>query len=145
MPFFVDTSALFKRYQVEAGTAKINELLENARGDLFISSLTIIEVISNLKRLFEIDHLTTEEHFREQRLFFYHDIENLGVTALDITAEDIIRADELILKRYMKPVDAVQLAVSINNFSDRPTFVSADQKLCDIAKSEGIPIINPAA
>ncbi len=119
--------------------------MENALGDLFISSLTLTEVISNLKRLFEIDHLTNEEHFREQRLFFYHDIENLGVTVLDITAEDITRADELILKRYMKPVDAVQLAVSINNFSDRPTFVSADQKLCDIAKSEGIPVINPAA
>ena len=49
MPFFVDTSALFKRYQVEKGTERVNELLENAHGDAFISSLTVIEVISNLK------------------------------------------------------------------------------------------------
>jgi len=52
-------------------------------------------------------------------------------------------AEGLILKRYMKPVDAIQVAVALNNFSVKPTFVSSDQKLCSIAQQEGLPILNP--
>lgn len=143
MPFFLDTSALFKRYQVEEGTAAICELMESARGELYISSLTIIEIISNLKRLCDIDQLTTAVQFQEQRSFFYHDIDKLEITVLDITATDIIKADELILKQYMKPIDAVQLAVALNGFPEKPSFVSADQRLCDIARSAGCSILNP--
>lgn len=145
MPFFVDTSALFKRYQVEKGTERVNELLENAHGDAFISSLTVIEVISNLKRLYEVDRITTKDQFLQQRLFFYHDIEELNITILDVVTDDIIKAEELILQRYMKPVDAIQLAVALNNFSLKPTFVSSDQRLCAIAQQEGLSVLNPEA
>ena len=82
MPVFIDTSALFKRYQIEQGTEKTNALIENSRQDVYLSSLTIIEVISNLKRLHEIDRLTTEEEFIQQRLFFYNDIEQFGLPSL---------------------------------------------------------------
>jgi predicted nucleic acid-binding protein len=145
MPFFVDTSALFKRYQVEKGTERVNELLENAHGDAFISSLTVIEAISNLKRLYEVDRITTKDQFLQQRLFFYHDIEELNITILDVVTDDIIKAEELILQRYMKPVDAIQLAVALNNFLLKPTFVSSDQKLCAIAQQEGLSVLNPEA
>jgi len=143
MPLFIDTSALFKRYQVEAGTDKVCELLEQAAGDAFISSLTIVEILSNLKRLYEVDHVTTGEQFLEQRLFFYQDREERQVTILDVTTDDIIKAEELILKRYMKPFDAIQLAVALNNFPTKPTFVSSDQRLCSIASQEGLPTLNP--
>jgi predicted nucleic acid-binding protein len=143
MPFFIDTSALFKRYQVEEGTEKICQIIENKDQSVFISSITIIEVISNLKRLFEIDKITTEEQFQFQRSFFYRDIDNFGITVLDITPEDIIRADNLILKKYMKPVDSIQLAIALNLPADNLTFVCADQNLCEIAKAEGLLILNP--
>ena len=143
MSFFIDTSALFKRYQVEAGTDKVCELLEHSAGDVFISSLTIVEVLSNLKRLYEVDHVTTEEQFLEQRLFFYHDLEELQMTILDMTTDDVIKAEELIMKRYMKPVDAIQLAVALNNFPTKPAFVSSDQRLCSIASEEGLSAMNP--
>ena len=145
MPFFIDTSALFKRYQVEKGTEEVSELIENSHEKVYLSSLTIIEVISNLKRLHEVDHLTTEQEFAQQRLFFYHDIEQFEMVILDVTTDDIMKAEELILKRNMKPVDAIQLAVAPNNFSTKPTFVSSDQKLCSIARQEGLPIFNPEA
>ena len=54
-----------------------------------------------------------------------------------------MKAEGLILKRYMKPVDAIQVAVALNNFSVKPTFASSDQKLCSIAQQEGLPIFNP--
>ncbi len=46
MPYFVDPSALFKRYQSEKGTALICRVLEATDQPAFISSITIIEMIS---------------------------------------------------------------------------------------------------
>jgi PIN domain nuclease of toxin-antitoxin system len=63
MPFFIDTSALFKRYQPEKGTDLVCRILEKSGQPLYISSISIIEIISNLKRLFEIDNITDEVTF----------------------------------------------------------------------------------
>jgi PIN domain nuclease of toxin-antitoxin system len=143
MSFFIDTSAFFKRYQPEQGTELVCKILEESGQPVFISSISIIEIVSNLKRLFEIDKITTEEQFRQQRTFFYQDINNLGITVLDVTAEDIIKADTLIMKRYMKPIDGIQLAIALNLEHDDLTFVSSDQRLCNIAEIEGVTILIP--
>jgi predicted nucleic acid-binding protein len=143
MLYFVDTSALFKRYQSEKGTPLVCRILEATDQPAFISSITIIEIISNLKRLYEIDKITTEEQFLQQRSFFYEDINRLGITLLDLTAEDIIKAEDLILKRYMKPVDSIQLAIALNLRRDNMTFVSADRRLCRIAAEEGLNVLTP--
>lgn len=142
MPFFIDTSALFKRYQPEKGTDLVCRILEESGQPLYISSISIIEIISNLKRLFEVDKITTEEQFLQQRSFFYQDINTLGITILDVTAEDIIKAEGLILKRYMKSVDSIQLAIALNLPQDEVTFLSSDSKLCKIAAEEGLSILN---
>jgi hypothetical protein len=80
MPFFIDTSALFKRYQPEKGTATVTRILEDHSRPLYISSITIVEMISNLKRLFEVDRITTENQFQQQRDFFYKDMVTLNMT-----------------------------------------------------------------
>ncbi len=143
MPFFIDTSALFKRYQLEKGTVIVSHLLEESDEPIFISSITIVEIISNLKRLCEIDKITTEEQFIKQRTFFYQDIGALDITILDVSAEDIIKAEDLILKRYMKPVDSIQLAIALNLKRDNVTFVSSDRRLCKIAAEEGLDTLTP--
>ena len=143
MSFFIDTSALFKRYQPEKGTTAVTRILEDHSHPLYISSITIVEMISNLKRLSEVDKITTEIQFQQQRDFFYRDIVTLNMTILDITAEDVIKAEDLILKRYMKPVDSIQLAIALNMKSDGITFVSADQRLCKIAIQEGLKTLTP--
>jgi PIN domain nuclease of toxin-antitoxin system len=143
MPFFIDTSSLFKRYQPEQGTDLVCQILEEANQQIYISSISIIEILSNLKRLCEIDKITTEEQFQQQRSFFYQDINTLGIIILDVTAEDIIKAESLIVKRYMKPIDSIQLAIALNLQRDDLTFVSSDQRLCKIAEDEGLMILNP--
>jgi len=143
MPFFIDTSALFKRYQPEKGTTAVTRILEDRSQTLYISSITIVEMISNLKRLFEVDKITTEEQFQLQRAFFYKDIVTLNITILDITSEDVIKAEDLILKRYMKPVDSIQLAIALNMKSDDIVFVSSDQRLCKIAAQKGLKTLTP--
>lgn len=143
MPFFIDTSALFKRYQPEKGTATVTRILEDHSQLLYISSITIVEMISNLKRLFDVDKITTEDQFQQQRDFFYKDIVTLNMTILDVTSEDIIKAEDLIMKRYMKPVDSIQLAIALNMKIDDITFVSADLRLCKIAAQEGLKTLTP--
>jgi len=139
----IDTSALFKRYQSEKGTATVTRILEDHSQPLYISSITIVDMVSNLKRLFEADKITTEEQFQLQRDFFYKDIVTLNITILDITSEDVIKAEDLILKRYMKPVDSIQLAIALNMKSDDIVFVSSDQRLCKIAAQKGLKTLTP--
>lgn len=143
MAYFVDTSALFKRYQPEKGTPVVCRILEATPQPVFISSITLIEIISNLKRLYEVDKITTQAQFLQQRSFFYKDINTLGITILDLTTDDIITAEDLIMKRYMKPVDSIQIAIALNLRRDNMTFVSADRKLCRIAAEEGLDILTP--
>lgn len=71
------------------------------------------------------------------------DIDTLGIRVLDITPADIIKAEGFILKRYMKPIDSIQLAVALNIPLAGMTFVSSDQRLCNIAKAEELLILNP--
>ena len=121
----------------------VSQILEESNQPIYISSITIVEIVSNLKRLFEVDKITTEEQFLKQRSFFYQDISALGITILDVTAGDIIKAEDLILKRYMKPVDSIQLAIALNLRTDSITFVSSDCQLSKIAAEEGLDILTP--
>ena len=143
MPYFIDTSALFKRYQPEKGTALVSQILQESEEPVFISSITIIEIVSNLKSLCDVDKITTEEQFLKQRTFFYHDIDTLNITILDVSAEDLIKAEDLILKRYMKPVDSIQLAIALNLKSDNVVFVSSDRRPYKIATAEGLDTLIP--
>lgn len=65
------------------------------------------------------------------------------MTILDVTADDVIKAEDLILKRSMKPVDSIQLAIALNMKSVDITFVSADQRLSKIAAEEGLKTLTP--
>jgi len=51
MAFFLfDTSALVKRYHVEAGSDKVDEIFEDSDNILIISELALVEVTSALLR-----------------------------------------------------------------------------------------------
>jgi len=60
-----------------------------------------------------------------------------------VSAEDIIKAESLILQRYMKPIDSIQLAIVLNLKRDGITFVSSDRRLCKIADEEGLQTLTP--
>ena len=92
-------------------------------------------MVFNLKRLFDVDKITTEDQFCRHCDFFYKDIVTLGITILDVTSEDVIKVEEL--QRYMKPIDSIQLVIALSIKSNDITFVSADKWLCNIAAEEG--------
>ncbi len=55
----------------------------------------------------------------------------------------MVLAEGLILKRYMKPVDSIQLAIALNLGLNDLTFVSSDKRLNDISRSDGFLTLNP--
>ena len=56
--YFLDTSALFKCYHLEAGTDEVNALLQREDARVYISDLSIIELHSALARKVRMRVLT---------------------------------------------------------------------------------------
>jgi len=72
--YLIDTSTLFKRYINEPGTKKLDELFA-ATGAFFISALTIVELISNLKRLNQVDGAIDDNTFTALKREFFRDLD----------------------------------------------------------------------
>ena len=87
--YFIDTSALFKRYISEPGTEKIDTLFEG-EGLLIISHLTMVEFISNLKRLLDVDKVLDNDLFNAIKSVFLNDIADGIIKVEAVTSLNII-------------------------------------------------------
>ncbi len=140
--YFLDTSALFKRYTDEPGTEAIKQVFAE-KANCFISQLTITEVASNLKRLAEINRLITDAEFRQVLKVFLGDIASSAIYTLDVTAKIVLNGVDLCSENYLTPIDALQLATALSVKSANPIFVCSDLKLLKAAEKHGLKILNP--
>lgn len=139
---FIDTSALFKRYINEAGTDQIDSLFESA-GLIIISNLTIVEFVSNLKRLVERDEVIDSDVYDAIKSEFFNDIAVRRIKVESVSSLNIITSVDLINKNYVTPIDSIQLATVLNlkESCGNITFVCSDKKLCGLAENEGIKVV----
>ncbi len=140
--YFIDTSALFKRYSDEPGSEVVNRVFAE-KASRFISQLTITEVVSNLKRLAEIDHLISDTEFKQVMKIFLGEIAGGAIYTLDVTPKVVLLSVDLCSEHYLTPIDALQLATALSIKSSNPLFVCSDHKLVKVAESYGLQIINP--
>ncbi|MBN1954688.1 MAG: type II toxin-antitoxin system VapC family toxin [Anaerolineae bacterium] len=147
--YFLDSSALVKRYVAETGSAWIQALAEPTAGHtLFIARITWIEVLSALARRQREagappqDISSTISQFRYDLDTQYQVIE-LGQALVEL-------AGELALRHPLRTYDAVQLAAACRVQSGLVpagapalTFVSADVRLLAVTQTEGLPTGNP--
>jgi uncharacterized protein len=140
--YFIDTSALFKRYTDEPGSEVVNKVFAE-RASRFISQLTITEVVSNLKRLAEIDHLISDAEFKQVMKIFLGEIAGGAIYTLDVTPKVVLLSVDLCSEHYLTPIDALQLATALSIKSSNPLFVCSDHKLVKVAESYGLQILNP--
>lgn len=140
--YFLDTSALFKRYVQEEGSGIVDGLFieDNL---LFISSITLCEVISNLRRLVDVDGIITEKEFNLLRATFLGDVGDGLPELIELTTDILLESLEIISNKYITPLDAVQLASALS-LPEKPVFVCADRKLSRIAEEHGLAVLNPA-
>ncbi|MBC8389356.1 MAG: type II toxin-antitoxin system VapC family toxin [Actinobacteria bacterium] len=137
--YFVDTSALFKRYILEEGTEKIDDIFKQG-GTFYISDITIIEIISNLKRKNEISKELDYTVYKKIKSEFFNDIAVGNIKTSSITSRIIIEAINLIDQIYITPMDSVQLAAALQLKAERGhmVFICSDKKLATLAEKCGL-------
>ena len=147
--YFLDSSALIKRYVVEIGSPWIKTLTDSQTGNsLLVVRITWVEVLSAFARRQREGGITAAEvaaliqKFRSEFNSRYRVIEVDGAL--------VERAGELIVQYPLRAYDAVQLASALRVQSvltsmteTQLIFVSADNRLLDIAQSAGLVIDNP--
>jgi len=147
--YFLDTSALVKRYVPETGSNWIQSITDVAvNNDLTISQITWVELHSALSRRQREGSMSAGEldiilqKFRNEFETKYRIIE--------VDQALIESAGQLVVQYPLRAYDSVQLASGLyvkallmSMPETQLIFVSADNRLLDIAQSAGLAIDNP--
>nr|MBN1230080.1 type II toxin-antitoxin system VapC family toxin [Anaerolineae bacterium] len=147
--FFLDSSALVKRYLPEQGTIWIRSLFARNSGNrIIVAQIAAVEVISGVSRRKREGHITAEHahavrqlmgrHFRDEYL-------TIGLTE-SITSQ----AKDLVEMYPLRAYDAVQLASALES-NNRLTaadlqpliFIASDTQLLEVAVAVGLAVENP--
>ena len=139
--YFIDTSALFKRYVLEQGSDFINKLFSKEKA-IFNSTVTLCEVISNLRRLVDIDNLLDEKEFVMVKATFLGEIGNEVIDVVDLTPSILLKSLDICSSEYVTPLDSIQLASALS-LAEKTIFVCSDRKLLRLATKWGLQTVNP--
>ena len=143
--FYLDTSALIKRYVDEEGTSQIVGLPARlGGGTLIMLDLALLESRSAVRRREREGDIPSVDANR-----ILKQIEEDAAASFLVqhsTAAVIEDAARLIDRHPLKAYDALQLAGCLMARRGTPapvTFVCADTRLCNAARVEGLTVMNP--
>lgn len=147
--YYLDTSALVKRYVNESGSEWLRaQLMAQPQPTVIIVDIGVVEMISALNRRRREKTLTLSE-YQKIRDAFQSDCLN-EYSIINIVDNLVVQANQLLEAHPLRAYDAIHLAAAIvvnrqlvsNNFTPL-TFVSADNQLNDAASIEGLLVDNP--
>jgi predicted nucleic acid-binding protein len=147
--YFLDTSAIIKRYIFEPGQALILSFCHPAQGhDLYISQAALIEVVAAICRRAREKSISIAE--RDRLITVFRQDSKQGYNIWPVTTDLYNAAGNLCRSHRLRAYDAVQLACvlalrqdTLANQAPEPIFVCADVGLLDIAGVEGLKVENP--
>ena len=145
---YFDTSALVKNYHVEAGTPQVQALLAAPGSESFVSRLAAVEILSGFAGKVRTGTLSSTD-FGILRGRFFSDVRRKAVRPLRVLNAHYQLAGDLIgkhaMSRQLRTLDAIQLAVALYFHRSFPLdhFVCADGRLCDVARLEGLSVVQP--
>jgi predicted nucleic acid-binding protein len=139
--YFIDTSALFKRYVFEQGSSFMDRIFSED-SSVYISTVTICEIISNLRRLVDIDNLISDKEFTTIKSVFLSDIGNEMIDIIGLSPSIILKSLDICSGEYVTPLDSIQLSSALS-IVEKPIFVCSDIKLLRLAAKWGLQTINP--
>lgn len=147
--FFLDSSALMKRYLQEIGSGWVSRLIDPATGYfVVVAEITRVEVAAALAARHRAGAITRNERDNLVNLVLRHFDLEYRIVAIEPTVTS--RAVALTQRRRLRGYDAVQLAAALT--ANEPltaaglaalTFVAADDDLVAAARAEGLPAENP--
>jgi predicted nucleic acid-binding protein len=143
--YFVDSSALVKRYVQEDGTSWVRSLTHYRTGNqIFLARITIVEVTSAIAR--RRAGRTIRSAQASSFLSRFRDHVAGRYTILEVTTALLAYATSLANKHALRAYDAVQLAAALelNRMSQGGmVVVSADKDLNAAAAAEGLAVEDP--
>ena len=148
--YYLDASALVKRYVDEIGSAWVRQLSDPRPGDtVFLAEITLAEVAAALAVKQRMSGgITLVQRDRALSLFLQDCDTRFLLLPVDRAVLD--RAVALTQIHRLRGYDAVQLASALvaadvmsANDLPLPTFVAADANLLTVATAEHLPVENP--
>lgn len=145
--YFLDSSALVKRYHIEEGTERVVQLFAVPDGQVFISRLAWVELHSSFARLVR-ERAISSAQFQSLIARFQADVANGLLKVNAVSGARLQEASEL-LATYavfypIRTLDAIQLATaqSLHRRHHLAGFVAADKRLLASAAISGLPTID---
>ncbi len=147
--YFLDTSALLKRYVPEIGTSWMQSIADRQNQHLIIvAQITWVEIYSAIARRQREQNLSTTQAQQISTAFNLHWNEQYFTVPIDSSIIQL--AAQLVQQHPLRAYDAIQLATAlsikqqltspdISNF----TFLTADNRLDTIAQLTGLVTDNP--
>ena len=142
--FFLDASALVKRYAQEVGTPWVQALTVPAAGhSLFIVRITLAETVAALTRK-ERGGFLTPQNAATALADFHYDF-GRQYLIVEVSAPLVNYAASLARAHGLRGYDAVQLAAALEVHGQDPslTFVSGDGGLNAAAVAQGLSVDDP--
>ncbi len=146
--YFFDTSALVKNYHAENGTADVQRILAEVGSEFLISRLATVEMLSGFAGKVRAGVFSSTDYGILRRRFL-GDVRKRLLRPIRVVNVHYMSAGDLVgkhaLSRQLRTLDALQLAVALHVHRSLPVdrFVYADQRLCDAAALEGLPVFKP--
>lgn len=148
--YFIDSSALIKRYYPESGTVWLRSITAQSVGNtIFIACIAPVEVVSGLSRRTREGYLLPAHAHAIRELLDRH----IGRQYVTVGLDDgiVALAEDLLEKHPLRAYDAVQLASALEINArllaarlSAPIFVSADARLLATAAAEGLATEDPS-
>lgn len=147
--YYLDTSALVKRYAREQGTAWVTQLAHTAAGhELFTVRVAGPELIAALFRKARTGGLTLAEASQAASTIRRHWRQRYRIIGVSVGVAD--RAMSLAERHSLRGYDAVHVAAALEVHDARRaaqlsalTFVTADAEQLQVAAAEGLLVDNP--
>ena len=149
--YFVDSSALVKRYVQERGTSFVRRLTRRSPSTvIYIAHITLVEVTSAIARRRKARTLTAAKASSILHRFRQHLAGRY--TIIELTPAIFSEAMRLANTHALRAYDAVQLAAALeinqkeHNAGFAPmALISVDHALNDAATAEGLTVDDPNA
>jgi uncharacterized protein len=138
---YTDTSAFMKRFLAEKGSDEIDELIESGQYRLAVSSLTVTEFRSVLKRR-QRENTSTAQFATKAITQLHEEIANGALRFHAIDAAIFNLAGELIdrLSAPLATLDAIHLACA--KVTGAQVLISADKQLLRAAAEAGLQTVD---
>jgi len=146
--YFVDTSALVKRYHTEPGSQAVATIFAERAASFCVSRLALVESVSAFSLKVRIGEISLAQ-LSVARKSIWGDVKQRTLLVARIFARHFNFAEDLLLRHgpahRLRTLDAIQLAVALDLFGRQQidAFLSSDGVLCRVATLEGLRAINP--